>query len=167
MIPKDIKDICELFDCQVMTDLAPRGFGNGQDNLKPVYYLGTPTELSAGLYGCRLSKHFFALSALERYCGSKKGHDDINNNAKELFAEWLPDYEEWFDNICDGCFDIRGINASEHKCHSWSLWGRKTSEYYMHKGERVDAECKCQHCNPVISKLIRKPSEVHSGKERN
>ena len=72
MIPKDIKGICELFDCNVVTDLAPKGFGDGHNNLKPIYYLGTPTELSAGLHGTRLSKHFFTKTALERYCSSKR-----------------------------------------------------------------------------------------------
>lgn len=149
MIPKDIKSICGLFDCVVMTDYAPKGFGDGQNNLKPVYYLGTPTELSAGLYGTRLSKHFFSEKALERYCASKKGHDEINAMAKDVFVEWLTDYEEWFDNICDGCFDIRGINASEHKCHTWSPFGRKVSEFYNHKGERINNECLCPQCNPT------------------
>lgn len=151
MIPKDIKGICELFDCQVMTDLAPKGFGDGQNNLKPIYYLGTPTELSAGLYGSRLSKHFFSMEALTRYCASKKGHDEINAYATEVFREWLPDYEEWFDNICDGCFDIRGMNASEHRCHSWGLYGHDVSDYYVHKGEQIKGYCRCPQCNPDLN----------------
>jgi hypothetical protein len=146
MIPKNIKGICELFDCTVMTDLSPKGFGNGVNNLKPIYYLGTPCELSAGLTGTWITKSFFSEKALEKYCASKLGHDDINKRAKEIFPDWLTDYEEWFGNICDGCFDIRGINASEHKCHSYDLYGNKVSDYYTHKGEKIKGECSCNRC---------------------
>ena len=63
--------------------------------------------------------------------------------------DWLPEYQAHFGNICDGCFDIRGINASEHRCHSWSVFNRKVSDFYMHKGERVNGECQCPQCRPA------------------
>lgn len=161
MIPKDIKGICELFDCSVCTDLASRGFS---DKLQPIYYIGEYPELSAGLYGYHLTPHFFSIKALERYCASRKGRNMINTKAKEIFADWLPDYQEWFDNICDGCFDIRGINASEHKCHSWSPFGYKVTDYFMHKGERVDGECQCSECNPSKQDgRIKRQNRVREG----
>jgi len=68
---------------------------------------------------------------------------------KEAESDWLPEYQAHFSNVCDGCFDIRGINASEHKCHSWSVFSRKVSDFYMHKGERVNGECQCIQCKPA------------------
>lgn len=145
MIPKDIKALCDYFDVTVCTDIATKGFSKA---LESVYYIGATSELSAGLYGFRLTPHFFSEKALVRYCASKRGQDEINAKAKETFPDdWLLDYRAWFEEICDGCIDIRGINASEHKCHTWSPWARKVSDYYMHKGERRVGECQCPQCS--------------------
>ncbi len=154
MIPKDIKNICELFDCGVKQDISePPRFkckdGNIPSKMVTVYAIGEHPEYSAGLSGFTLTPYFYSMKALERYCRSKKGREAINTRAKETFPDdWLSDYQEWFDNICDGCFDIRGINASEHHCYSWSPFGSKCSDYYTHKGENIKGECMCPECNP-------------------
>jgi hypothetical protein len=151
MIPKDVKGICELFDCAVCNDLSAKGFSK---ELQTIYYIGTYPELSAGLYGYSLTKGFFSMKALERYCASAKGRNEINLKAKETFTDWLYDYQDWFNNICDGCFDIRGINASEHKCHTWDTMGNKVSEYFLHKGEKINSECSCPQCKIKKRTLI-------------
>ncbi len=150
MIPRDIKGICELFDCGVRHDISdPPGFkftDPDRNRPVPVFAIGAEDELSAGLYGYTLTPWFYSEKTLARYCASKKGREEINAKAKETFPnDWLTDYQTWFDDVCDGCFDIRGINASEHKCHSWAN-EHKVSSFYTHKGERVDAECECRNC---------------------
>ena len=95
MIPKDIKGICDLFDCSVCTDISTKGIST---KYEPVYYIGAYPELSAGLNGFNLTGCFFSMVALEKFCRSKKGHNFINNSAK-LFNDWDSIKEEWSDNI--------------------------------------------------------------------
>lgn len=52
------------------------------------------------------------------------------------------------DYICDGCYDIRGLTASEHKCHSWSIMGHKVSDYFIWHGEKINGLCNCPLCKP-------------------
>ena len=104
MIPKNVKDICELFDCTVCTDLAIRGREPKNETdypkgLKPCYYLGEQPEYAAGLRGYSLSPHFFTMTALERYCKSQKGRDAINKAAGETFDGWDTKLQKWEDCI--------------------------------------------------------------------
>jgi hypothetical protein len=166
MIPNNIKDICELFDCRVCTDLCEKNIGKKKTetqedylrNMITAYYIGEYSEHSAGLNGYALTPSFFSLVSLEKFCHSSKGREIINKNAGLIFTDWSMSYQCWFDKICDGCFDIRGINASEHKCHSWDF-GKKVSDYYIHRGDRINDECQCPICKSKIKELRRSQNE--------
>lgn len=96
MIPSGIKDICELFDCQVRTDISdPPRFHTDNARPVPVYALGQPTEMDAGLWGYTLTPWFYSMKSLERYCHSKKGREAINREAGQTFPQWNTEKQEW------------------------------------------------------------------------
>jgi len=92
MIPKTVAEICELFDARVCTDLAIY-----QKKEQPCFYIGQPSDISAGLFGFQLTPAFFSKKALERYCRSKKGHVEINMEAAKIFSDWDAEKECWND----------------------------------------------------------------------
>ncbi len=93
-----VQHYCGLFDCQVLLDLAERG-GAALRPLETVYYLGSPPELGAGLWGYSLTPHFFSKDALERYCRSAKGKAAINKAAGETFVgQWDTERQCWKDD---------------------------------------------------------------------
>jgi hypothetical protein len=90
MIPNTVPEICEMFDAQVMSDLAMYQF---KEQL--CYYIGAPDEPSAGLFAFSLTPNFFSMAALERYCKSKRGREEISRNAAEIFSEWDAEKQDW------------------------------------------------------------------------
>lgn len=100
MIPKDVKDICELFDCGVCTDMGicgrpPKNEDAYPKGLRPCYYIGATPEPAACLSGFRLTPSFFTEAALQRYCNSRKGRDAINKLAGETFTDWNTETQDW------------------------------------------------------------------------
>jgi len=102
MIPKDVKDICELFDCTVCTDVTTYGRPPKREiefpKLHAIFYIGAYPELSAGLRGFHISPYFFSEKQLERFCRSTKGREIINKMAGETFSDWSTKKQEWNDN---------------------------------------------------------------------
>ena len=99
MLPNNTKELSELFDCGIITDISePAGFKVKDDRDRKfvaVYAVGCHSELSAGLYGFSLTPYFYSLDALERYCHSSKGLLEINKKAGAMFPDWDMDKQEW------------------------------------------------------------------------
>ena len=92
MIPKTILEICELFDATICSDWAMY-----QKKEQPCFYIGQTNDRSAGLWGFQLTPTFFSRAALERYCKSQKGRDEINQRASETFCGWDDEKRCWPD----------------------------------------------------------------------
>lgn len=64
----------DIFDAQIVSD---RGFANSGSESFPVYGIGHPQDLSAGLYGIKITPMFRNMAALEKHC-----KDNFNQYAK-------------------------------------------------------------------------------------
>jgi len=61
---RGIKEVCELYDLTLLTDLA----GELDGGFHIVYYIGQQRELAAGLRGFEMTPCFDDLGALELFC---------------------------------------------------------------------------------------------------
>lgn len=96
MIPKTIEEICELFDARIVSDIAIY-----QNKEQPCIYMGETKDLVAGLWGFQLTPVFFSLEALKRYCRSKKGREEINQQAATTFTDWDAENQEWSERLME------------------------------------------------------------------
>jgi hypothetical protein len=98
---KSLEDICELFDCTIMTDFMGRYGKNqvtGEDLMYPVYCIGSPQELGAGLRGFSFKHHECSVDALRKYYQTAKGWGEINREAGNIFPDWDAEHEKWLDD---------------------------------------------------------------------
>lgn len=87
VMPDDIRDLCELIDCQVIRDVDTNPITK---QAQTVFALGAYPDTSAGLHGYTLTPYFFSEDALARFCRSPNGKMRINKIAAELFPDWDP-----------------------------------------------------------------------------
>lgn len=59
-----IKEVCELYDLTLLTDLA----GEPDGGYRIIYYIGQQRELAAGLRGFEMTPTFDELTGLEAFC---------------------------------------------------------------------------------------------------
>jgi hypothetical protein len=89
MIPKNLEEICELFDCQVLEDYDL----NNDD----CFYLGRDENYSPLSF--ELTPPFATMLELEKFCASEEGAEYINEMAGQVFLDWDMEYQEWEDEL--------------------------------------------------------------------
>lgn len=83
--PHGIDELTETFDCSVIWDLDIHPATKQECD---VWAVGESPEPSAGLHGYHLTPYFFTKKALDRYCRSNVGKQQINDKAAALFPDW-------------------------------------------------------------------------------
>ena len=88
----DLAEVCELFDVQVIPDLA-----ENQDTgeTETIYALGQKSELAAGLRGFTMTPYFPSFAELEAFCSR---HIARFRKIAEHEDAPAPDATGWDDN---------------------------------------------------------------------
>lgn len=91
----NIKKVCELLDITMKADLSYISDEESEDpfeEVEEVFSLGVNQDLSAGIWGCRITPWYNSLDTLEMYC-----KENMDKAEKASEAQILPDgyLHEW------------------------------------------------------------------------
>jgi hypothetical protein len=87
MIPKNLDEICDIFDCRV------------QEDWDGSFWLGDEGDMSVGIFPYDLTPTFETREELKDFCESDFGVEYINEQAADIFCDWNEELQEWEDDL--------------------------------------------------------------------